>query len=160
MHKDLTSVFTKMVDILKADERCVGGWHFGSVSRGMADMYSDYDPVFLIRGKDFESFAEDIPKNYLHTKQILKTQVEIFSKVAFIDTHLLAMYNRNVPICPSGGMADAVDSKSTMGNHVGVQVPSRAKKPRIYHEYEVFLLHFLAAYYFRFLQKAFAFFND
>ena len=27
---------------------------------------------------------------------------------------------------PSGGMADAVDSKSTVGNYVGVQVPSRA----------------------------------
>ena len=27
---------------------------------------------------------------------------------------------------PSGGMADAVDSKSTLGNEVGVQVPSRA----------------------------------
>ena len=29
-------------------------------------------------------------------------------------------------ISPSGGMADAVDSKSTAGNGVGVQVPSRA----------------------------------
>ena len=31
---------------------------------------------------------------------------------------------------PSGGMADAVDSKSTVGNYVGVQVPSRALKLR------------------------------
>ena len=29
-------------------------------------------------------------------------------------------------ICPSGGMADAADSKSAIRNGVGVQVPSRA----------------------------------
>lgn len=28
--------------------------------------------------------------------------------------------------CTCGGMVDAVDSKSTEGNFVGVQVPSRA----------------------------------
>lgn len=28
--------------------------------------------------------------------------------------------------CPGGGMADAEDSKSFVGNNVGVQVPSRA----------------------------------
>ncbi len=31
-------------------------------------------------------------------------------------------------ICPGGGMADAEDSKSFVGNNVGVQVPSRAPK--------------------------------
>lgn len=30
--------------------------------------------------------------------------------------------------CPGGGMADAEDSKSFVGNNVGVQVPSRAPK--------------------------------
>jgi len=62
MHKDLTLAFNKMIDILKTDERCFGGWHFGSVARNMTDEYSDYDPVFLIDSKGFESFANDIPK--------------------------------------------------------------------------------------------------
>ncbi|MCL2636773.1 MAG: adenylyltransferase [Oscillospiraceae bacterium] len=62
MHKDLTAAFNKMIDILNTDTRCLGGWHFGSVARDMTDEYSDYDPVFLIKSKDFESFAEDIPK--------------------------------------------------------------------------------------------------
>ena len=62
MHKDLTLAFEKMVEILKKDERCKGGWHFGSISRGQEDIYSDYDPVFLVADKDFEQFAVDIPK--------------------------------------------------------------------------------------------------
>jgi predicted nucleotidyltransferase len=62
MHKDLVIAFEKMVDILQKDERCKGGWHFGSISRGQEDIYSDYDPVFLIADKDFEQFAADVPK--------------------------------------------------------------------------------------------------
>jgi hypothetical protein len=62
MHTDLTRAFNRLVDLLEADPRCLGGWHFGSVGRGTADEYSDYDPVFLITGEGFESFAEDIPK--------------------------------------------------------------------------------------------------
>jgi predicted nucleotidyltransferase len=61
MHKDLTQAFNKIVDIIKEDKRCLGGWHFGSVGRGTADEHSDYDAVFLISGKDIESFAADIP---------------------------------------------------------------------------------------------------
>ena len=61
MHKDLVTAFEKMVNILKSDIRCKGGWHFGSVSRGQEDIYSDYDPVFLIDNDDFEQFAADIP---------------------------------------------------------------------------------------------------
>ena len=41
---------------------------------------------------------------------------------------LAARYNHLVKTAgPSGGMADAVDSKSTDSNIVGVQVPSRAE---------------------------------
>lgn len=60
MHKDLDMAFQKVVDILKKDRRCLGGWHFGSISRGEEDIYSDYDPVFLIKEEDFESFALDM----------------------------------------------------------------------------------------------------
>ena len=62
MHKDLELAFDKVVKILKEDKRCKGGWHYGSVSRGETDIYSDYDPVFLVADKDFEEFSEDVPK--------------------------------------------------------------------------------------------------
>lgn len=62
MHKDLEIAFHKVVEKLKEDKRCKGGWHYGSISREAADIYSDYDPVFLVADKDFESFAEDVPK--------------------------------------------------------------------------------------------------
>lgn len=62
MHKDLEAAFGRMIDILKEDERCKGGWHYGSISRGSEDIYSDYDPIFLVADKDFEAFALDAPK--------------------------------------------------------------------------------------------------
>jgi hypothetical protein len=61
MHKDLELVFQKVVKILLEDRRCKGGWHYGSNSRGAADIYSDYDPVFLVADIDFEQFSQDIP---------------------------------------------------------------------------------------------------
>jgi len=64
MHKDLITAFNKLVEIIKADERCKGGWHYGSVGRGQTDIYSDYDPVFLVADKDFEQFAADVPKMF------------------------------------------------------------------------------------------------
>lgn len=42
MHEDLTKSFHKMIEILQKDPRCKGGWHYGSVDRGMSDGYSDY----------------------------------------------------------------------------------------------------------------------
>ncbi len=62
MHPDLVAAFEKLVEILKADERCKGGWQYGSLSRSEEDLYSDYDPVFLVDDKDFEAFAADVPK--------------------------------------------------------------------------------------------------
>lgn len=62
MHKDLEAAFQRVVALLKEDTRCKGGWHYGSVSRGQEDIYSDYDPVFLVDDKDFEAFAADAPK--------------------------------------------------------------------------------------------------
>ncbi len=62
MHPDLEQAFSKHIDILKADPRCKGGWHYGSVGRGEADAYSDYDPVYLVDDRDFISFANDVPK--------------------------------------------------------------------------------------------------
>lgn len=62
MHKDLELVFNRLIELLKVDERCKGGWHFGSVSRKEEDIYSDYDLVFLVAGKDFETFTDDASK--------------------------------------------------------------------------------------------------
>jgi hypothetical protein len=62
MHNDLITAFNKLVEIIKADERCKGGWHYGSVGRNQTDIYSDYDPIFLVADKDFEQFAVDVPK--------------------------------------------------------------------------------------------------
>ncbi|WP_315673069.1 adenylyltransferase [Clostridium sp. 19966] len=62
MHKDLEFAFQKAVEILKEDPRCKGGWHYGSISRGNEDIYSDYDSVFLVEDKHFEQFSADIPK--------------------------------------------------------------------------------------------------
>ncbi|HPJ02462.1 MAG TPA: aminoglycoside 6-adenylyltransferase [Candidatus Limiplasma sp.] len=61
MHPDLEQSFSSLVEILKADPRCKGGWHYGSVGRGEADEYSDYDPVYLVADTDFKSFAADVP---------------------------------------------------------------------------------------------------
>lgn len=61
MHKDLVQAFENVVIQLKADLRCKGGWHYGSISRNMQDCYSDYDPVFLVEDKYFEDFSKDIP---------------------------------------------------------------------------------------------------
>lgn len=62
MHKDLELAFYKVVEILKEDQRCKGGWHYGSISRSAEDIYSDYDPVFLVADKDFEQFSKDVPQ--------------------------------------------------------------------------------------------------
>ncbi len=48
MNKTLEQIFARSVELLKEDSRCLGGWHFGSVSRHMEDEFSDVDPVFLI----------------------------------------------------------------------------------------------------------------
>lgn len=61
MHKDLQLTFQKVIKILKEDERCKGGWHYGSVGRGSEDLFSDYDLILLVSDKDFEQFATDLP---------------------------------------------------------------------------------------------------
>lgn len=62
MHPDLETAFARLVEILKLDPRCKGGWHYGSVGRGEADEYSDFDPVLLVDDRDFLGFTDDVPK--------------------------------------------------------------------------------------------------
>lgn len=83
MHKDLESAFDEMVEILKKDQRCKGGWHYGSISRGAEDIYSDYDPIFLVSDKDFEQFAEDAPSIFAKVSE----ELLIFWGESFNDEH-------------------------------------------------------------------------
>ncbi|ADL50846.1 aminoglycoside 6-adenylyltransferase [Clostridium cellulovorans] len=83
MHKDLELAFERVVEILKEDNRCKGGWHYGSISRGSEDIYSDYDPVFLVSDKDFEEFAADIPKIFAEASD----ELLIFWGEDFNDAH-------------------------------------------------------------------------
>ena len=61
-NRRLEYVKTDALEILKKDRRCKGGWHYGSISRGESDIYSDYDPVFLVSDEDFQEFSQDVPK--------------------------------------------------------------------------------------------------
>jgi predicted nucleotidyltransferase len=62
MNQVLMKAFDEVVELLKKDDRCLGGWHFGSMARGLDDKYSDVDPVFLVDGDYFEEFDSDLPK--------------------------------------------------------------------------------------------------
>lgn len=62
MDKLLERVFERSIKILRQDKRCLGGWHFGSISRKQQDAFSDVDPVFLIQDEDFDAFDAEIPK--------------------------------------------------------------------------------------------------
>ena len=61
MNQNLMNAFYKVVNVLKNDSRCHGGWHYGSLGRGLDDEYSDVDPIFLIKGDYFEEVAQDLP---------------------------------------------------------------------------------------------------
>jgi len=111
MHKDLAEAFNKLVEIIKTDERCKGGWHYGSVSRNQTDIYSDYDPVFLVADKDFEQFAADVPRIFKqisdellicwpenYNSNILRiTAIYLVLEIIYINTFLkmLMYYNFN-----------------------------------------------------------------
>lgn len=60
MNKKLISALNQLIEILKNDSRCLGGWEFGSMARGLSDEYSDVDPVFVIDGKFFDEFDKDL----------------------------------------------------------------------------------------------------
>ena len=83
MHKDLELSFKKLIEILEKDSRCKGGWHYGSISRDASDIYSDYDPVFLVANKDFKDFSEDVPK-FLSN---VSNELLIFWEESFNDDH-------------------------------------------------------------------------
>jgi hypothetical protein len=60
----LAEVFERMMALLAADARCLGAWHFGSLSRGQADRYSDVDPVVLVEPDGYASLVAALPAFY------------------------------------------------------------------------------------------------
>lgn len=64
MNPKLISAFKSFVDIMKKDEHCIGGWHFGSVARGLTDEFSDVDPVFVIDGNHFDEFDSKLREKF------------------------------------------------------------------------------------------------
>ncbi|WP_058300716.1 aminoglycoside 6-adenylyltransferase [Gorillibacterium timonense] len=83
MHRDLEAAFDRVVNLLQKDPRCKGGWHYGSISRAEQDVYSDYDPVFLVADEDFEDFAADAPKVLAEASD----ELLIFWGESFNDAH-------------------------------------------------------------------------
>ena len=97
MHQDLAKGFDRMIDALKKDTRCKGGWHYGSVGRGMSDEYSDYDPVFLVPEKYFEEFARDVKQFVSHAcDEILISWAEDYNSEVFKNFCNLVRINDNL----------------------------------------------------------------
>ncbi len=60
----LSEVFERMMTLFAADARCLGAWHFGSLSRGLADRFSDVDPVVLVAPAGYDSLVRELPQFY------------------------------------------------------------------------------------------------
>lgn len=60
MHPQLVTILDETIHLLEEDRRCLGAWHFGSLSRGLQDRYSDVDPVFLVADENFQAFDQEI----------------------------------------------------------------------------------------------------
>ncbi|WP_319586104.1 aminoglycoside 6-adenylyltransferase [uncultured Desulfobulbus sp.] len=56
MHQNLRKVFDKTVEIFADDLRVIGAWIGGSGNAATEDVYSDVDPIFIIRDEDFNTF--------------------------------------------------------------------------------------------------------
>lgn len=61
---ELGEVFSRLMALLAADARCPGAWHFGSLSRGLADRHSDVDPVVLVTPDGYDPLVRDLPRLY------------------------------------------------------------------------------------------------
>jgi hypothetical protein len=60
----LAEVFDRLMKLLAADARCLGAWHFGSLTRGLADRFSDVDPIVLVTPEGYESLVRELPQLY------------------------------------------------------------------------------------------------
>lgn len=58
--------------LFAADERRLGAWHFGSLSRGLADRFSDVDPVALVALAGHDSLVRELPQFYGRAKDRLR----------------------------------------------------------------------------------------
>lgn len=60
MNEVMRELLKQLTQAMEKDTRCLAGWNFGSVSRGLDDQYSDIDPVFLIGEEYFQTFDAEI----------------------------------------------------------------------------------------------------
>ncbi len=60
MHPELEALYEGTVAHFRADPRVIGGWMFGSLSRGEGDAFSDVDPVFVVRAEHFDAVDAEL----------------------------------------------------------------------------------------------------
>lgn len=97
MNTTLQSVFDIFVNLVKNNENVLGSWHFGSLSHGNSDEYSDIDIVLLIDGQQFVGF-ESIAENCLGQAcdNILLCWPEGFNSNAIINNGYLIEKDGNI----------------------------------------------------------------
>lgn len=44
----MEKIFEKVVELLKEDKRCKGGWHYGSISRGEEDIFKLIKKIWML----------------------------------------------------------------------------------------------------------------
>lgn len=60
MHGKLKEVFDKTVEIFRDDPRVTGAWISGSARAKSEDVYSDVDPMFIIKDEYFDEFDKGL----------------------------------------------------------------------------------------------------
>lgn len=60
MHGKLKEVFDKTVEIFRDDPRVIGAWIIGSARAKSEDVYSDVDPMFIVKDEYFNQFDAEL----------------------------------------------------------------------------------------------------
>ncbi len=60
MNKALKEIFDRTIEVFQNDPRIIGAWHFGSIAKNSEDIYSDVDPVFLVKEESFSEVDEEL----------------------------------------------------------------------------------------------------
>lgn len=64
MHPRLREVFNQTVELFADDPRVLAAWIAGSAKAKSEDVYSDVDPVFIIRDEDFDEFDRQMRSTF------------------------------------------------------------------------------------------------
>ena len=60
MHPRLKEILDKSVEVFRADPRVDGGVHLGSVGKSNEDIFSDVDPLFIVRDESFDELDSEL----------------------------------------------------------------------------------------------------